>query len=140
MAATIRQKKAFKEVLKGSSISSAMRKVGYSKTTASTTGKLTNTQGWQELLDKHLPDDMLSQRHRELLDKRDTISMKVGKKWITIDKGPETNAVKSALDMGYKLKGHYAPEKKDIRKIIVHINPESKKKAGGAIGSFLNGA
>lgn len=58
--ALIKQKLAFKEVLKGSSISSAMRKVGYAATTASTTGKLTNTRGWQELLNKHVSEAKLT--------------------------------------------------------------------------------
>lgn len=62
---TSKQKRAFKEVLKGSTISSAMVKAGYSKTTASTTGKLTNSDGWKVLVDKFLPDKDLVKVHKE---------------------------------------------------------------------------
>lgn len=135
--ATIKQKIAFKEVLNGSTISGAMVKAGYSATTATTTGKLTNTDGWQELLDKHLSDESLARHHRELLEARQPAYFvfpkamedeeiighvqAAGFEVIVVrpsDKGKlafystvDSNAQKSAIDMGYKLKGHYAPEK-----------------------------
>lgn len=49
------------------------------------------------LLEKYLPEDHLFTRHREFLD----------------DDKEKTVAAK-ALDMAYKLKGSYAPEKKEI--------------------------
>lgn len=96
----IRQKKVAKEVIEnGGSVSAAMRKAGYSDAYASNPHKLTNTKSWQELMDEYLPDELLSQKHRELLNKTDE------------DGQVETHAVKSGLDMGYKLKGKYAPDK-----------------------------
>ena len=109
---TIRQKKAFKEVLNGSTISGAMVKAGYSPTTASTTGKLTNTKGWEELLQKHLPDRVLTKKHRELLEKREVVltskRSETGEKVFEVLDQPETQAVSKALEMAYKLKGRYS--------------------------------
>lgn len=104
---TIKQKKAFKEVLNGSTISGAMLKAGYSETTATTTGKLTNTDGWKELMDKHLPDDVLAKVHREGLEAADELiidGQKVGSK-------PDYAVRHKYLDSAYKLKGSYAAEK-----------------------------
>lgn len=59
---------------------------------------------------ERLPDDLLEERHLELLNKREiTIIEKDGEKEI-IDQ-PETQAVSKALDMAYKIKGSYVPDK-----------------------------
>lgn len=63
--ATIKQKRAYQEVVKGSSLAAAMRKVGYSKTTARRTNKLTRTKGWQELIDKYISEEDLMKVHKE---------------------------------------------------------------------------
>ena len=94
---TTKHKKAFKEVLNGANISKAMIKADYAPSTARSTGKLTRTKGWQELMDKHLSDSLLAKRHRELLNKTES--------------GQPHSDVKGALDMAYKLKGSYAAEK-----------------------------
>lgn len=85
-------------------ISKSMRQAGYSDVTASTPKNLTESKGWKELMEQHLPDDVLAEKHRQLLDKVD-------------EKGEiDTNAVSKALDMAYKLKGKNAPERS------VHLN------------------
>ena len=67
--ATIKQKKAFKEVVNGgSTLSGAMIRAGYSLSTSKRTDKLTNTKGWQELLNEFLPDSILAKKHREGLE------------------------------------------------------------------------
>lgn len=66
-----------------------------------------------------LGDDLLSQRHLELLNKRETYTYHTTRKTETgeevefhkVDLGPETQAVSKGLDMAYKIKGIYAPEK-----------------------------
>lgn len=50
-----------------------------------------------------IPDELLTERHLELLNKREIVN--------DIDRGPDVQAVTKALDMGYKIKGTYAPEK-----------------------------
>ncbi len=124
--ATIRQQKVFKAVVKGSTISGAMVKAGYSKTTAHRTNKVTRTKGWQELLKQHLPDSALAKRHRELLNKQETRTNADGD---VIDLGLDTQAVSKALDMAYKLKGAYAPEKSLNVNIEIPISPKLKELA-----------
>ena len=52
--------------------------------------------------------DYLAEKHKGLLEKTETANTKDG----PIDTGkPDTQAVKAGLDMAYKLKGDYAPEK-----------------------------
>ncbi len=100
------QKRAVEEVLKGSTITEAMSKAGYAPSTASTTGKLTNSDGWKELMELYLPDDLIAKKHKELLEATDK------------DGIPEYNAIRAGVDMGYKLKGKYAPDK------VVTVNLE----------------
>lgn len=66
--ATVRQKLAFKKVIKGKSISGAMREVGYSPTTSVVTTKLTKSKGWQELIDKYISEEKLAKVHSEGLN------------------------------------------------------------------------
>jgi hypothetical protein len=97
---TLRQKKAFKEITDNHRpVSTVMREVGYDDDTASKPSNLTNSKGWKELMEQYMPDSLLAKRHQELLNKRDE------------DGTPDTVAVTKALDMSYKLKGSYAPEK-----------------------------
>ena len=139
--ATTKQKKAFdKMVENGGNVSPAMIEAGYSENTAHTPQKLTESKGWKELMETYLPDELLGQKHRELFEQKQVSYFVFSKSMsdeeiiahvkasgievITVresDKGkmafysiPDAQAIKSGLDMGYKLKGSYAPEKKDI--------------------------
>lgn len=97
---TLKQKETFDKIVENhGSISSAMREVGYEENTAKNPKNLTESKGWQELMATYLPDELLAQKHKALLNKAD-------------DKGNiDVQAVSKGLDMGYKLKGAYAPEK-----------------------------
>ena len=129
--ATIKQKLAFKEVLNGSTITSAMSKAGYADTTASTTGKLTSTKGWKELMDQHLPDSALAKKHRELLNKKETIRhYDEESKRTVIEKTDEIDvqAVTKGLDMAYKIKGRYEGTSDGNKTLIVMITGETAKR------------
>lgn len=147
--ATIRQRMAYKKVLEGAKLSHAMKEVGYAPSTSKTTGKLTRTKGWQELLDKNLSDRRLVEAHSELLDARQpayfTFSKQLSDEEITehveaagfrvivirdSDKGKlafystiDTNARKSALDMAYKLKNKM-PKESPITAIQVNVGDD----------------
>ncbi len=113
--ATIKQKIAFKEVLKGSTITKAMKIAKYADTTASTTGKLTNTKGWNELLEKYLPDKLLAKKHLEGLEAIE-------------EKGQVDYSTRHKyLDSAYKLKGKYAPEKSVNLNIEIDNAPQIKE-------------
>jgi len=57
---TIKQEQAVGEIVEnGGNVSKAMREVGYSKETAKTPKKLTNSIGYKELVNKYLPKRMI---------------------------------------------------------------------------------
>lgn len=99
---------------KGGSVSAAMRKAGYSKISAATPKKLTESQGFRDLLDKYLPDTLLAKKHKALLTtpirRRTFIKGELKSEEESLD----VQAVSKGLDMAYKLRGDYAPEKKQI--------------------------
>lgn len=94
---TLRQKRAAAILVeKGGSVSAAMREAGYSEETAKTPAKLTESDGFMQCLEEAgLTDEFIVKVHRKHLAKRDMIASR-------------------GLDMLYKLKGKYAPEKKQI--------------------------
>ena len=112
---TIKQKMAFDKIIENhGNVSKTMKEVGYSKISAINPKNLTDSDGWKELMEEYLPDSLLGEKHKELL----TVPKKV-RHFIKGDLDSEyeeldSNAIKSGLDMAYKLKGKYAPEKKII--------------------------
>ena len=155
--ATVKHKIAYKEVVKGSTITAAMRKAGYSSETAKRTNKLTRTKGWQELIQNHLSDEALAKRHEEQLN-----SSKLTKLYFDIDDDDETiervcsqlgvellyikiNREKDgktanvkapdffyrdlALDKAYKLKARYVNEREEGSKtLIVMVTGETAQR------------
>lgn len=112
---TVKQQKVASILLeKGGSMGAAMREAGYGAGTAKNPQKLTYSKGWKELIDKFLPTELLLERHKELLNKREIVKLK--NKVITDQ--PHSDANK-ALDMAYKLKGNYAPQKSAHLNIVV---------------------
>src|SRR5688572_8859314 len=92
--ATEKQKRAVANLAEnGGNIGQAMRDAGYSEVSSLTPKKLTASKGFKELLDEYLPEHLLLERHKQLIEHIDgQISAR-------------------AVDMGYKLRGSYAPEK-----------------------------
>lgn len=67
--ASLRARKAFTNALEnGGNMSKAMRDAGYSDAMAKNPQKLTQSDAWQELLDKHLSDKTIIKKHKELLN------------------------------------------------------------------------
>jgi phage terminase small subunit len=61
-----------------------------------------------------IPDELLVEKHLALLRKQDILS------------GVDTQAVKAGLEMAYKLKGSYAPEKSESKVVIETLSQEEK--------------
>lgn len=131
---TIKQKKAFKEVgVNGGNITKAMKAAGYGKEVSKRTDKLTQTKGWKEMMEKFLPDSLLAKRHKELLNKQEVITknnMTTGEVDVIPTGEMDVQAVKAGLDMAYKLKGAYAPEKHETATVIVDISKILEKTYG----------
>ena len=68
--ATNKQKALAKKIVENPSLTmgEAMREVGYSEASATKPSEVTNSIGWQQLMDTMLPDEKLLLRHAEGLD------------------------------------------------------------------------
>jgi len=115
--ATLRQKKAFQKVVEnGGIVSTAMIEAGFSEKTAKTPQKLTESKGWQELMETYLPNEDLVKIHKEglqattkkphLIDRDDK-----GRPVYEYVEEDDFSTRHKYLDTAYKLKGSYAPEK-----------------------------
>jgi macrodomain Ter protein organizer (MatP/YcbG family) len=78
------------------SVARIMVEEGYPETTAHNPQQVTNSKTYKEIFEKYITDDDLASKHKSFLNSENEM---VGIK---------------ALDMGYKVKGNYAAEKKDI--------------------------
>lgn len=78
-----------------------------------------------------LPDDLLAEKHLKLLNKQQVLITKNedGEADIIQTGEIDVQAVAKGLDMAYKLKGNYAPEKKEISGSITTVNEELLNKA-----------
>ena len=94
---TTKQKLAASKLMENDgNVSKSMVAAGYSKASAKNPQRLTESKGWQKLMEKYLPDKGLLQVHKGLLKNAD---------WHARDAG---------LDKAYKIKGKYADSKIQI--------------------------
>lgn len=139
---TRKQKEAAKKIVENrGNVSKGMVEAGYSPNTAKNPKNLTNSKGWKELMDELLPESLVAETHKQLLgatgvghmvfpvDVTDEQIIKLMaeagcyvKRFMHSDTqthcwyfAPDNNARKSAIDMAYKLRGNYAPEKHEIK-------------------------
>ena len=90
---TNKQKQVYKRLMvekSGESVGKAMREVGYSARTSLTPSKLTESDGWKELMKEHLPDTLLAKTHGKLLQSK------------------QERFQLDALNLAYRVKGKYA--------------------------------
>lgn len=78
---TNKQKIVAKDLMEnhGKPISQAMLDAGYDATTAKNPSNLTNSIGWQELMDKYLPDDLVLDTHKAGLEATKQLSVRGGR-------------------------------------------------------------
>ena len=126
--ATEKQKKTFNKSLENGGIVSRAAKGIYSPSMAKNPQKITSTKGWEELMEKNIPDKLLAEKHKELLTTPIKVKSKERKYGETtlIEEIEmlDTFAISKGLDMGYKLKGKYAPEKS--QSVNLNLNTELK--------------
>lgn len=161
---TIKQKKAIKIMGEnGGVVSAAMIAAGYSPATAKNPEKLTKSQGFKTL-GAEIPNSLVIKKHFDLLQQKQLSYFVFNKDMpdeeikdhllanglevISIrpsDKGKmafyslnDATAIAKGLDMAYKLKGSYAPEKHDLKGVVGDISGEIKQQVESAIENFLN--
>ena len=133
--ATTRAKIAVKNIGKYRTDQELLESANY-KPSYAKSGLIKTTKGWQELMEKHLPNRLLAKEHKDLLAQKkidyfvfpkrmddEEIYGHVEAAGLTLivtresDKGkmafysiPDAQAKQKALDMAYKLKGLYVKE------------------------------
>lgn len=127
--ASLRQQAAFNElVANGGSIAAAMKKVLYSDKTARTPKKLTDSIGFQELLEKELPDDLLAKVHLEGLKATTFYSEGIGRGETQLVEKTDFAVRHRYLESAYKIKGKLkeveTPQTIPHQTLII-INPPS---------------
>lgn len=113
----IRQKLLAKKLVENhGNVSKSMREVGYSKGYSKNPQEMKRTKSWTELLEDDLPDALLTSMHRKLLKKKKYVIVEdnEGNKTAIATNEIDESAVSKGLDMAFKLKGKYAPEKHKI--------------------------
>ena len=104
-----RHRIAFKAIIKGASVKDAMLKAGYSASTATKSYKLTKTKSWQALMDKYLPDSLLSKVHNEGLHATQFVPRGIGKGATELVEVPDQSTRHKYLKTAYDLKGRIKP-------------------------------
>jgi len=75
---TFKQKMAFRKTLENNgNVSKSMKQAGYGKGSAKNPKLLTDSDGWQTLMDKYFPDEKLAQVEQEGLEANRVISAQV---------------------------------------------------------------
>ena len=110
---TQRQRRATQILVEngGKSASKAMIKAGYSPATAKNPSKLTQSKSFRELVDDILPDTLLLRRHQELLNAAVKVKTIKNGKISHVEERMDVSAIRSGLELGYRIKGHYAATK-----------------------------
>jgi hypothetical protein len=113
----VKQRNVFKKVMnEGKSVTVAMREEKYAEATIENPKNVTESKGWQQLMEQYLPDEELAKVHQEGLK-----AVRIHSSMTEPDRIENDYAVRHKyLDTAYKLKGAYAPEKS------VNLNVELK--------------
>jgi len=120
--ATPRQKiaaKKFSENLssdKPKSTGQILRESGYSDSVASAPENVLDTKGFREVLNEIAPDDYVANKLQEYLELEEVVVKNTGEgDFESVPTGQPHKDRLRAIDMLLKVKGQYAPEKKEIQ-------------------------
>ena len=110
---TTRMKKALKIISENlgnpKKIKEELMNIGYTESYLDS-GQMKNTQGFQDLVEKELPDGLLLGKHKALIEKQEVVTKnnnKSGKIDVVKTGEIDVTAVRHGLDMAYKLKKKY---------------------------------
>ena len=105
---TEKHKKAFKNLVEnGGNKGMAIKDAGYSHAVVKTPQKVTESKGWNELLESHLPDKDLAEVHKEGLQatKKEFRNNNETGKIECVDERPDHIIRHKFLETAYKIKG-----------------------------------
>lgn len=72
--ATLKQRRAAKTVENSRSMRQALKRAGYAQSTCDHPKRVTETKGWEELVAKELPDNILFPKTKQLMEATKTVS------------------------------------------------------------------
>ena len=110
---TLKQKAVAKKILENPSkpLGQAMREAGYSENSAiAPTKNLTSSEGWQELMNKYLPDPDVFEVHQQGLKANKIISSHTEPDY----EYPDHAIRLKSVDLAYKVKGYYVDKQVNI--------------------------
>ncbi len=126
----MRIRKVFEQVVEngGKGIGKIMIENGYSPNTAKTPQKLTESESWNLLLDKYIPEDLVLRTHKEAFEANRTISArtmgKADEKTDDFIDVPDWQTRTKAVELGYKVRGRLINK---FEGQIKNVNEELKK-------------
>lgn len=117
--ATIKQKKVLMKIVEnGGNLHKAMLDVGYSPLTSKNPKNLTNSKGFQELLNEYLPDELLTNVHLQGLK-----ATRIHTSHTEPDREiPDFGVRHKYLETAYKVKGKINDDSGDTKIMIVRLN------------------
>lgn len=125
---TLKQKIAIQKIANGSSIRKAMREAGYAPNTASQTTKLTNSEGFKQLLEQlNVTDDRLAKVLDEGLGASKAVVMGIKSEESFVDIQPDFAVRHKYLETGLRLRG-YAKEEGNQNLNVVFVNNQPRPK------------
>jgi len=123
---SLRQKTLAKLIVENhgkSPIGKLMIQAGYTKAYSTNPKELKKTLNWQQLMDKYLPDDLLTKKHQALLNKREFIVVgKKGDREVLPTGEVDAYAVSQGLALAYKVKDKNPIERHKVDGTIKTIN------------------
>ncbi len=139
---TIKQQRVLKILAENPSISmgQAMLKAGYSQFTAIAPQNLTQSKTWQQLQAQYLKPGLIFQRHKQLLNKKETkrfFNHETGE-WETIKTNEiDPVAVGKGVELAYKkgIAGGFAPEKR----VQLNVNTETRAMSDEELNALAYG-
>lgn len=82
-----------------------LKEVGYSESVCKHPDRVTNTKGWEELMNQYLlQDEELLRIHNKLLNAQKVVRISLTGEFITQS---DYSTISKALDLAYKIKGKY---------------------------------
>lgn len=133
--ATPKQRAVVNELLSGkvgTSMATAMKNAGYAHGIVRNPQKVVQSKGFNQLLEKYLPDNKLLKKHKEFINAKKTVRTFTKGDLTTEVEETDANAVK-ALDMAYKLKGKYMQGDTQNNVLVVQLSDSSAGRYGDAL-------
>lgn len=127
---TTKQRKALANFMENRGVASrAMLDAGYSENSAKNPKNLTDSKGWNELVEQYIPDKLLTRVHKEGLSAFKYETQLTGKGESEIVQVPDFGTRHKYLETGYKVKGKYQ-EGGTNNILVINVSGESQGRYG----------